>query len=232
MEPPLRQSFVSCLAAGMCLASSGMPAFAQLGPIEPIITSSSKPSAALANIPDLGDDYVIPVDVVVGVDGAVKSAVVSTSSGNDAADKTAVKFMMEKRFLPALDANAVPVEATAHGTVEVKSKTINKQLKATMKPGNTTNEVARVRKLTCKDFNWEIARLRDDAASPMLHAEIMPWVSFRLYVLDQKVPKEAEGKLLEAWPRALAEAEKQCKAAPEKLYLTDVLTPLLGAAGS
>lgn len=219
------------LAAFAVLSLSAVtPALAQLGPIEPIITSSSKPSAALASIPNLSEDYVIPVEVIVGADGTVRNVVVSTSSGNEDADKTAVRFMMEKKFLPALDAGGNPVEGKAQGTVEVRSKTINKVLKANMKPGNTSNEVARVRKLSCKDFSWEIARLRDDAKSQTLHAEVMPWVSFRLYVVDKKVSKDVEDKLLGQWPNALVDAEKQCKAAPEKNFLSDVLLPLLDAA--
>lgn len=212
--------------------SAVTPAWAQLGPIEPIITSSTKPSAAIANIPNLSEDYVIPVEVTVGADGAVQNVVVSTPSGNEDADKTAVRFMMEKKFLPAVDAAGNPVEGTAQGTVEVRSKTINKVLKANMKPGNTSTEVARVRKLSCKDFTWEIARLRDGAKSQALHAEVMPWVSLRLYVMDKKVPKDVEEKLMDKWPGALADAEQQCKAAPQKNFLSDVLMPLLDAAAS
>jgi hypothetical protein len=131
--------------------------------------------------------------------------------------------MKEKQFLPALDANARPVEAQVLGSVEVRSKTRNKQLKANMKAPNTQNEVARVRKLTCQDFLWEINRLRGAGASPDLSREIMPWVSLRVYMLDRKIPQEAEPKYLQKWPKALAEAEQSCRAAPAKLYLKDVL---------
>ncbi|HEY6124795.1 MAG TPA: TonB family protein [Steroidobacteraceae bacterium] len=214
------------------LLSVAAPALAQLGPIEPIIISGGKPGKALASIPDLAEDYVIPVEVTVAADGSVKSVVVSTPSGNEAADNTAVRFMMEKKFLPAIDTEGNPVEGQAQGTVEVRSKSINKVLKANMKPISTSNEVARVRKLTCKDFAWEIARLRNDGKSTMLHAEVMPWVSFRLYVTDKSVAGDIEKRLLDQWPQALATAEKQCKAAPDKNYLTDVLFPLLDAAAN
>jgi TonB family protein len=202
---------------------------AQVGPIEPIIVTGGKPSRALADIPDLSADYVVPVEVTVGVDGSVIDVVVSTPSGDEKADKVAIAFMKEKRFLPALDANGKPVEAKAAGTVDIRSKSINKQLKANMKAPNTQNEVARVRKLKCSDFLWEIERLRNEGASTDVSREIMPWVSLRVYMLDKKLPKETEPKLLESWPRVLADAEKACKAAPEKMYLTEVLTPTLDA---
>jgi len=204
-----------------------VPACAQLGPIEPIIVSSSKPSETLANIPDMTEDYLIPVEVWVAPDGSVKDVVVSASSGNEAADRTAISFMKEKQFLPALDAKLRPIEARVLGSVEVRSKTRIKQLKANMKPPNISNEVERIRKLTCKDFLWEIARLRNEGASPNVSREIMPWLSLRVYMLDKKLPKDAEPKYLERWPRALNEAEDSCKATPDKLYLTGVLVQIV-----
>lgn len=221
----LTQQLIRCGGAALVFAATlGVtPAFAQIGPIEPVIISNSKPSKTLADIPELREDFVIQVEVTVAADGTVKDVVVSPSSGDEQADNTAIQFMKEKKFLPALDANAQPVEAKALGSVEVKSKTRNKQLKANMKPPNTQNEVARVRKLTCKDFLWEIDRLRGQGASPDLSREIMPWVSLRVYMLDKNIPKEAEPAYQQKWPKALAEAEHACKATPDKLYLKDVL---------
>jgi TonB family protein len=215
----------SCAAAVLAFASA--VASAQVGPIEPIILTSAKPSETLANIPELGGDFIIPVEVTVAPDGSVVNVVVTTSSGNEAADQTAIKFMKEKNFLPALDANAQPVEGKARGSVEVKSKTRMKQLKASMKPPNIPNEIERVRKLKCRDFLWEIDRLRRQGASTDLSREIMPWVSLRVYMLDKKLPKDAEAAYLERWPRALAEAEAACKSTPGRLYLDDTLVLIL-----
>jgi len=202
-------------------------ACAQVGPIEPIILTSAKPSETLANIPELGGDYIIPVEVTVAPDGSVANVMVTTSSGNAAADETAVKFMQEKKFLPALDVHAQPVQGKAQGSVEVNSKTRMKQLKANMKPPNIPNEIERVRKLRCRDFLWEIDRLRSQGASTDLSREIMPWVSLRVYMLDKKLPRDAEAAYLERWPKALAEAETTCKSTPDRLYLSDTLVLIL-----
>jgi len=200
---------------------------AQVGPIEPIIIASTRPSETLANIPELGGDFIIPVEVTVAADGSVTNVVVTTSSGNEAADVTVIKFMKEKRFLPALDSHAQPVEGKALGSVEVNSKTRMKQLKASMKPPNIPSEIERVRKLRCRDFLWEIDRLRQQGASTDLSREIMPWVSLRVYMLDKKLPKDAEAAYLERWPKALAEAEATCKSTPDRLYLNDTLVLIL-----
>ena len=163
--------------------------------------------------------------MTVAADGSVTNVVVTTSSGNEAADVTAIKFMKEKRFLPALDSHAQPVEGKALGSVEVNSKTRMKQLKARMKPPDIPNEIER--KLRCRDFLWEIDRLRQQGASTDLSREIMPWVSLRVYMLDKKLPKDAEAAYLERWPKALAEAEATCKATPDRLYLNDTLVLIL-----
>lgn len=220
------------LIALVCLiALQATPTFAQLGPIEPVIVTSNKPSKALADIPNMREDYVIPVEVTVAADGSVKDVVVSPSSGDAAADATAIKFMKEKRFLPAIDAGGQPVEATALGSVEVNSKTRHKVLKANMKPPNSQSEVTRVRQLTCKDFLWEIDRLRGAGGSTDLSREIMPWVSLRVYMSDKAIPPDAEPTYLTKWPKSLGEAERACKASPAKLYL-DVLAPVLDAQGA
>ncbi len=227
MPARMKQHFAlpSCAAAVLAFLSS--VALAQVGPIEPIILTSAKPSETLANIPEFDGDFIIPVEVTVAPDGSVANVVVTTSSGNEAADQTAIKFMMEKKFLPALDTDAQPVEGKALGSVEVNSKTRMKQLKASMKPPNIPNEIERVRKLRCKDFLWEIDRLRRQGASTDLSREIMPWVSLRVYMLDKKLPKDAEAAYLERWPKALAEAEATCKSTPGRLYLSDTLVLIL-----
>ena len=220
-----RFSFPHCSAALFLLLANF--ARAQVGPIEPIIIESTKPSETLANIPELGGDFIIPVEVTIAADGSVTNVVVTTSSGNEAADVTAIKFMKEKRFLPALDSHAQPVEGKALGSVEVNSKTRMKQLKASMKPPDIPNEIERVRKLRCRDFLWEIDRLRQQGASTDLSREIMPWVSLRVYMLDKKLPKDAEAAYLARWPKALAEAEATCKSTPDRLYLNDTLVLIL-----
>jgi TonB family protein len=220
----IRRCFTTTACLGVFYASQ---AYAQVGPIDPVIITSKKPSKTLADIPNMREDFVVPVEVTVAADGSVQDVRVITS-GDAVADETAIKFMKEKRFLPAIDAHGQAVEAKVLGNVEVKSKTRNKELKANMKAPNSQNEVARVRQLTCKDFLWEVDRLRGAGASPDVSREIMPWVSLRVYMADKKIAPDAEPKYLQTWPHALGEAQKACKAAPDKLYL-DVLAPVLDA---
>jgi TonB family protein len=195
-------------------------ATAQRGPIEPIILAAGKPSATLASLPDLGADYVIPVEVHVAADGTVTSVTVSPPSGNADADQVAVSFMKEKTFLPAIDLHARPVPGVARGSVEIKAATRMKQLKANMKPPNIDNEVARVRKLTCRDFLWEIDRLRTAGASATgdVSREVMPRVSLRLSLLEHHLPAAAELDYIDRWPQTLIKVESACRKTPDHPY--------------
>ena len=209
-----------------CLTAT-LPAGAQVGPIEPIVIVAGPPSATLADLPDLGDEFVVGIEVKVAPDGTVAEVVVTSSSGNAQADQAAIGFMKEKRFLPALDARARPVAGSVRGSVEVNARGRMREMKASLKPPDIPNEIERVRKLTCRDFLWEIERLRRDAASTDLSREIMPWVSLRVYMMDRKLPKGAEPAYLEKWPQALSETEALCKSTPDKSYLADTLTLVL-----
>ena len=65
--------YVLCLSAG--------PAFAQVGPIQPVLVLPDGKLEVTHDRPSFPEDYSIPVDVRVAADGSVTSAVVSSSSG-------------------------------------------------------------------------------------------------------------------------------------------------------
>src|SRR4051794_68333 len=91
--------YVACLAAA--------PAFAQVGPIQPVLITEGKTELP-HNRPDLGDDYSVPVDVRVAADGSVLSAAVSQGTNNPTADGIAAAYMRERKFLPGLDVKGHP----------------------------------------------------------------------------------------------------------------------------
>ncbi len=219
---------ISICALVSCLYASQLAA--QVGPIQPVMLASKEKSKTLKDIPDFNGDFVVPVEVTVGADGIVTAAVVSTPSGNEQVDATAVSFMKEKKFLPGLDESGAPAEAKINGTVSIGTKGINKTLTANVKPPPSAIETARVRKLLCKDFLWETARLRNEAGSTDLSREIMPFVSARMYMIQKKLPKEAEAAFWEKWPAALEEAGNACNDAPATAYFEGVLVPTLDKA--
>jgi hypothetical protein len=99
-----------------CLATA--PAFAQVGPIQPVLITDGKVEAS-HNRPDLGDDYSVPVDVHVNAGGVVTAALVSESSKNATADSLAAAYMRDKKFLPGLDVKGQPVASVVKVTVNM-----------------------------------------------------------------------------------------------------------------
>lgn len=225
--PKFRLRAFAPLALMACLTSAELAA--QVGPLQAIMLPNAKQSTTLQNIPDFNEDFLVPVDVTVGPDGSVTDVVVSTSSGDPKVDNVAVAFMKEKKFLPGLDPSGIPTESRIAATVDIRSKTRHKQLSANLKPPNSSTESARVLKLRCSDFLWEIERLRTQAASADLSREIMPFVSARLYQTNKQIGRDDAG-FWEKWPKALEQAEKRCVDSPDKAYYGDVLVPTLDAA--
>src|SRR3954464_9447557 len=101
MKNPTFHRLLALLGYVSCLAAS--PAFAQMGPIQPVLVTGGKVEYSHSR-PDLGDDYSVPVEVRVAGDGAVSNVLVTETSGNVQADALAVEFMRGMKFLPGLNA--------------------------------------------------------------------------------------------------------------------------------
>jgi len=197
------------------------PAFAQVGPIEPVIVTSSKPSKTLADIPSCARTTSFR-------SSHGRRRWHGEGRGCQPVERQRRSRRHRNQFHEGKEIPAGPRCAGAAGgsaragSVEVQSKTRNKQLKANMKAPNTQNEVARVRKLTCKDFLWEINRLRGEGASPTEPRDHAVGVLARLHA-RQEHPEGRGAEVSAEMPKALAEAEQSCKATPDKFYLKDVL---------
>ncbi len=213
--------YVACLAAA--------PAFAQVGPIQPVLITEGKTESA-HNRPDLPDDYSVPVDVRVGADGAVTSAVVSDSTGNVTADGLASTYMRDKKFLPGLDARGQPVASMVKVTVNMFKRGTKKVVRVTLKPPPMAAESARVKKMMCADFIFEIQRLADEAGIRDPSLEVLPYMSAHMYMTQKDVPSEVQEKFWDQWPSTLRKVVNACEKDQLKLYYTEVLVPALDGA--
>jgi len=177
--------------------------------------------------PSFEEDYSIPVDVYVAADGSVTSAVVSSSSGNVAADGVAASYMRERRFLPALDVNSKPVDSVVKVNVNMFKRGARKVVRVTLKPPPVEGETLRVRKLMCADFLWEVNRIRSEAGIKDFSLEVMPFISAHMYVAQKNMPSELEEKFWDQWPATLKKVIDRCQKDELKFYYTEVLVPAL-----
>ena len=203
------------------------PAFAQVGPIQPVLVLPDGKLEVTHNRPDFKDDFSIPVDVYVDAGGNVTSAVVSSSSGNVDADGVAANYMRERKFLPALDVNSKPVDSVVKVNVNMFKRGSKKVVRVTIKPPQMSAETLRVRKLMCADFLWEVNRIKSEAGIKDFSLEVMPYMSAHMYVAGKNLPSELEEKFWDAWPHTLKKVVERCEKDELKFFFTEVLVPEL-----
>jgi len=211
-------SYVACLAAA--------PALAQVGPIQPVLVTEGKVEAT-HNRPDLDDDYSVPVDVRVGPDGVVTSAVVSESTKNTVADGLAAAYMRDKTFLPGLNVKGQPVASTVKVTVNMYKRGKKNVVRVTIKPPPMAVESERVKKMMCADFIFEVNRLVEEAGIRDASLEVLPYMSAHMYMAQKDVPSELQEKFWDQWPATLRKIVDRCEKDQLKFYYTEVLVPAL-----
>jgi hypothetical protein len=215
-------AYVAFLAAG--------PAVAQVGPIQPVMVMIGNSPESPQNRPDLGDDYSVPLDVYVGADGAVTNAVVSDSTGNVQADGVAAAYIRERRFLPGLDAKGQPVASIVRVTVNMYKRGAKKVVRVTLKPPPLANETARVKKLMCADFVFEMNRITEQANVRDTSLEVLPYVSAHMYMTQKNMSVEVQEKFWDQWPKTLGKILDRCEKNQLQMFYAEVLVPALDGA--
>ena len=211
--------YVLCLAAG--------PALAQVGPIQPVLVLPDGKLEVVHDRPSFAEDFSIPVDVYVAADGSVTSAVVSSSSGNVAADGVAANYMRDRKFLPALDSDSKAVDALVKVNVNMFKRGSRKVVRVTLKPPPMDVVTLRVRKLMCADFLWEVNRAKTEAGVKDVSVEVMPYLSAHMYMAGRDLPSDLQEKFWDEWPNTLKKVIERCEQDELKFYFTEVLVPAL-----
>ncbi len=208
-------------------AAAGSAA-AQVGPVQPVLVLPTGSPETPHQRPELeAEDYSIPVDVFVNADGTVQNAVVTQSSGSVQADSVASTFMLNRRFLPAVNERGEPMAGLVKVSVNMFKRGNKKVVRVTTKPPPFAGEVDRVQRMTCADFRWEIQRLREGANVRAASNEVTPYMSALIYKSKRRVAIEVDDKFWDQWPNALEKAVDRCEKQQTKLYFTDVLVPVL-----
>jgi hypothetical protein len=217
------------LFAYVALCATG-PAFAQVGPIQPVLVMVGSTPESPHSRPNNFDDFSVPLDVYVGADGAVTNAIVGDSTGNVQADGIAADYIRERRFLPGLDAKGHPVASMVRVTVNMYKRGTRKVVRVTLKPPPMANESARVKKLMCADFIFEMNRLTEEANVHDASLEVLPYMSAHMYMAQKNVPSEVQAKFWDQWPRMLDKIVDRCEKNQLQMFYAEVLVPALDGA--
>ena len=200
-----------------------------MGPIQPVLVTEGKVEYSHSR-PDLDNDYSVPVEVHVDANGAIANVLVSETSGNVQADALAVDFMRGMKFLPGLDAKGEATKSTVKVTVNMYKRGGKKVVRVTLKPPPMANESARVKKLMCADFVFEMNRLSEEANIHDTSLEVLPYMSAHMYMTQKNVPSEVQEKFWDRWPRMLDKIVDRCEKNQLQMFYAEVLVPALDGA--
>lgn len=215
--------------ASIALITAGGLAQAQTGPAEPqVILRASTARMSVGNRKLSG--HVI-ADVRVGTDGRVLDVAITENATEEGLEPQILKVLRSARFVPALDADGRPIEATTAVKLELRQSTGDspKPMAANTDPEATEKEKARISRMRCADFRWEWDLIKDASGDPDM--EFMPRIATLMYAamrteagdyVDVKVWKEA--------PKALKKAAEQCGDNPNAAFWEGVYRPLMDEA--
>jgi TonB family protein len=202
-------------------------ALAQTGPSDPqIITAASQGKVNIGQR-KLGGQLVATVRV--DETGKVGEVTVIENTTDDGFEPQLIKVLQNARFRPAIDEGGQPVAATVDMKVELRPSTgsMPKPAAARPDPQLTDKEKARIRRMTCSDFNWEwslIEKNADDAAA----TEFMPRIATAMYAAYRTEQGEyVDAKVWKASTKALADAAKRCADTPDALFWQDTFRVIL-----
>lgn len=205
-------------------------ALAQAGPSDPQVVAGASTAKISVGSRKLAGGVVATVRV--GEDGKVREVLVTENTAESAFEPMLVKVLQSARFRPAIDAAGKPVEASVEMRVELRPSTGTepKPVAAKPDPQLTDKEKARIRKMTCADFDWEWSLLRDladDAAA----TEFMPRIAITMYAaMRTEAGEYVDAKVWKASAKGLREAADRCKETPQALFWQDTFKPVMDEA--
>lgn len=213
---------------------------AQTGPSGPRLMM-----AALKSSPPSGQGKELqPVSLIlsVGNDGRVQSVALENSSGDARFDRRLSEYYQKVRFIPALDDAGTPIESTYRfrfKTQSPPSRTVigipnPSDVSTTATSSGPSNdkvfdEVARVRRMRCRDFLWEYDLMRDIAGARPVYDELLFRTVQAMYIVSERLTGDAVRDLQMQFTRGVHEAAEQCHERPDGRFYDDVFVPTLRA---
>jgi hypothetical protein len=205
-------------------------AFAQAGPADPqIIVAAPTAKVNVGNRKLAGQ---LVATVRVDGEGKARDVVVTEITADPSFEPQLMKVVQSARFRPAIDDAGKPIEASIEVKVELRPSTGTEPKVSAAKPDPqlTDKEKARIRKMTCADFNWEWEIIRD-AADDAAATEFMPRISTTMYAaLRTEAGEYVDAKIWKAAPKAFRETADRCEDTPQATFWADTFKSVMDAA--
>ncbi len=205
-------------------------AFAQAGPADPQIIVAAPTAKVNVGTRKLAGQVVATVRV--DNEGKARDVLVTEITADPSFESPIVKVLQSARFRPAIDEAGKPIEASIEVKVELRPSTGAEPKPSAAKPDPqlTEKEKARIRRMTCADFNWEWEIIRD-AADDAAATEFMPRIATTMYAASRTEAGEyVDAKVWKAAPKALREAADRCEDTPQAAFWQDTFKSVMDVA--
>jgi hypothetical protein len=219
----------AALAFTVFVAAGGV-AGAQTGPSDPqIIARAATAKLSIGNRKPTG--HVIAT-VRVAANGEVSDVLITENTTEAGLEPQLIKVLRSARFVPGIDADGRPVEASTEMKIELRQSTIDspKPVAANPDPQANDKEKARIKRMRCSDFLWEWDLIREEVGDAAA-TEFMPRIATLMYAamrteageyVDAKVWKEAS--------KGLKESAAQCRENPGAPFWDGIYKSVMDAA--
>lgn len=205
-------------------------AFAQAGPADPQIIVAAPTAKVNVGTRKLAGQVVATVRV--DNEGKARDVVVTEITTDPVFESPIVKVLQSARFRPAIDETGKPIEASIEVKVELRPSTGTEPKPSAAKPDPqlTEKEKARIRRMTCADFNWEWEIIRD-AADDAAATEFMPRIATTMYAASRTEAGEyVDAKVWKAAPKAFREAADRCEDTPQAAFWQETFKSVMDVA--
>lgn len=216
------------ILAGMIVFA--VDARAQVGPnlAYPIVAAAPKAPIMVIE----SKDRSIVLDVRVGADGRTISTRLVTHSDNGIFDERVRGFWKDQRFVPSLDAEGRPREATLRiessfssrdvprkKTPEYQLLTQKWKFDSTIEGRSPGDLAARIARMTCRDFLWEYEFMKQQSPkkAKLEHEELFH-VSFAMLIAKRNLSGESRDALIRQWSTLIPQTVDSCRQQPDAMY--------------
>jgi hypothetical protein len=153
-------------------------------------------------------------------------------------------FWKDQRFVPSLDAQGRPQEATLRiestfSTHEIPLRQMPEYQLMSQKwrfgssiEGRSPGDLAaRIGRMTCRDFLWEYDFMKQQSPkkSKLEHEELFQ-VSFAMLIAKRNLPVESRDALLEQWSALIPQTVDSCRQQLDAKYWQDGFVPTFESA--
>jgi len=212
---------------------------AQVGPSEAYPINTASPDPPLMHFDQ--KDRKTEVEITVGADGHTIATKLRVRSGSGVYDERVRGFWKDQPFVPAIDADGHPHQATLIGRnryffkpmqfgIENRKRGEGSHFKAEIVDQSPGVMATRIQRMSCRDMLWEYDFMRRIAPKAKLQHEELFHVAFAMLIAAKGLGTETRDSLIAQWDTLVGQTLDSCRAQPDAQYWRDAFVHVFQSA--